>query len=171
MVLLTLLAFRGLQSLLLLGVGSKAGCPGHKNFKVQPRWQKEHLSDNCRTGIGTWGKLAAPDLGAELSAHSCELCSESILKFPFPAAFFLQVFNLSLQTKCAVEKKMLITQLLHSVPATEKFMTICPGLDGAASIETLTSLKRRRRDSALQQGTASSPRRACTGLVREGCAW
>ena len=60
---------------------------------------------------------------------------------------------------------MLITQLLHSAPATEKFITICPGLDGAVSIKTLTSLKQQQIDSALQQGTASSPRRPCKELA------
>lgn len=108
---------------------------------------------------------ATPDLGSELFAHSCELCSENTLKFPFPVALFLQVFNLSLQMKCAVEKKMLITQLLRSAPATEKFITICPGLDRAVSIKTLTSLKQWQTDSALQQGTASSPRRPCKELA------
>lgn len=60
---------------------------------------------------------------------------------------------------------MLITQLLHSAPATEKFITICPGLDRAVSIKTLTSLKQQQIDSALQQGTALSLQRPCKELV------
>lgn len=52
---------------------------------------------------------------------------------------------------------MLITQLLHSAPATEKFITICPGLDRAVSIKTLTAVKQRQIESVLRQGTASSP--------------
>lgn len=46
--------------------------------------------------------------------------------------------------KCAVEKKMLITQLLLSAPATEKFITICPGLDRTVSIEVLVSMSSSR---------------------------
>lgn len=108
----------------------------------------------------------APDLRSELVAHSCELCSENIFKFTFPAAFLLQVFNLSLQMKCAVEKKMLITQLLHSAPTTEKFITSCPGLDRAVSIKMLTSLKQQLIASAMQQSTASNPQRPRQELVR-----
>lgn len=99
---------------------------------------------------GACSLQAAADLGVELFAHSCELCSENILRFPlsygllFLFFFFLQVFNLSLQMKCAVEKKMLITQLLLSAPATEKFITICPGLDRTVSIEVLVSLSSSR---------------------------
>lgn len=39
---------------------------------------------------------------------------------------------------------MLITQLLLSAPATEKFITICPGLDRAVSIDMFVSLSSSR---------------------------
>lgn len=138
---------------------SRCRCADQKSISLKTGFLKSASGESCP-------QQAAPDLRSELCAHSCELCSENILKFPLPAAFFLQVFNLSLQMKCAVEKKMLITQLLHSAPTTEKFITICPGLDRAVSIKTLTSLKQQLIASAMQQGTASNPQGPCQELVR-----
>lgn len=66
--------------------------------------------------------------------------------------------------KCAVEKKMLITQLLLSAPATEKFITICPGLDRAVSIDVFVS-EQQQIDSALQWGTVLCPAGAAVAVM------
>lgn len=123
-------------------------CPGHPNLKVQTHQQKEYLGENHRTLIRHVGKSSPHKLPRPQIWTVCSLVWTLQRKhinviFFFLWIFFfpLQVFNLSLQMKCAAEKKMLITQLLHSAPAAEKCMTICPGLDGAASSKTWMSLK------------------------------